>query len=45
MQLIVSLGISLPCLVIPADLLMACALAYRRWPLVTVRYSTRTARR
>jgi hypothetical protein len=27
--LITSLGISLPCLVIPADLLMACTLAYR----------------
>jgi hypothetical protein len=43
--LIVSLGISLPCLVIPADLLMACTLAYRRRLLLTVRYSTRTARR
>jgi hypothetical protein len=43
---IASLGISLPCLAIPADLRMACTLAYRRWPpLLTVRYSTRTARR
>jgi hypothetical protein len=39
------LGNLLPCLVIPADLRMACTLAYRRWPLLTVRYSTRTARR
>jgi hypothetical protein len=30
LQLIVSLGSSLPCQVIPADLLVACTLAYRR---------------
>jgi hypothetical protein len=35
-----SLGVSLPCQVMPADLLIACTLAYRSWPLLTVRYST-----
>ena len=35
-----SLGISLPCLVILADLRMACTEAYRSGPLLTARYST-----
>jgi hypothetical protein len=39
-----SLGISLPCQVIPTDLRMACTVAYRTWPLLTLPYSAWTAR-
>lgn len=42
--LVESLGISLPCQVMHADLRMACTAMYRSCPLLTARYSTWAAR-